>query len=178
MPALLLREPGPVRRRRSNSAFEAALRAPDHGALQPWRCVLIRGEARARLAELLVARMRERDAGIPPRQNRQGATHAAGRAAGDRRRRPRTGARHKVPELEQLLSTGAAVMNLLNAFHAQGYGAIWLTGANAYDPEIAQALGFGPDERCLGFVYVGSLPSADAPPRRLDRASAVREWAG
>ncbi len=32
-------------------------------------------------------------------------------------------------------------MNLLNAFHAQGYGAIWLTGGNAYDPEIARALG-------------------------------------
>ena len=82
-----------------------------------------------------------------------------------------------MPELEQLLSTGAGVMNLLNAFHAQGYGAMWLTGGNAYDPEIAAALGFGSNESCLGFVYVGSVDSADLPPpRRSQRAAQVREW--
>ena len=85
-----------------------------------------------------------------------------------------------MPELEQLLSTGAAVMNLLNGFHAQGYGAIWLTGENAYDPQVAADLGFGADERCLGFVYVGSLdPHAPVPAvRRASRDALVREWSG
>ena len=48
---------------------------------------------------------------------------------------------HKVPEIEQLLAAVAGVMNLLNAFHAQGFGAIWLTGGNAYDREVADTLG-------------------------------------
>jgi nitroreductase len=68
-------------------------------------------------------------------------------------------------------------MNLLNAFHAQGYGAIWLTGGNAYDPQIAAALGFAAAERCLGFVYVGSCEAADRPPpRRPERGALVRDW--
>jgi nitroreductase len=86
---------------------------------------------------------------------------------------------HKVPEVEQLLATGAGVMNMLNAFHAQGFGAIWLTGGNAYDPEIAAALGFDAQQRCLGFVYVGSKSSPDnSPPRRPERAAFVRDWSG
>ena len=98
-----------------------------------WRFVLIRGAARERLSELFVRRMRERDPLTPPAKLDKAASAAAHRAAGDRRGRAIFVREHKVPELEQLLSAGAAVMNLLNAFHAQGYGAIWLTGANAYD---------------------------------------------
>jgi nitroreductase len=86
---------------------------------------------------------------------------------------------HKVPELEQLLAAAAGVMNLLNAFHAQGFGAIWLTGPNAYDPQIARALQFAADERSLGFVYVGSTDAADnAPARRRERGGTVRDWDG
>lgn len=175
-PALQLREPGPSQAQ-IELAVDAALSAPDHGALKPLRLVLIRGEARACLSELFVSRMQQRDAGIPPgkidKARRMPLAAPLVIAVGGRVVVP-----HKVPELEQLLAVGAGVMNLLNAFHAQGFGAIWLTGGNAYDPEIARALQFTPDERSLGFVYVGSLPSLDAPPRRLDRASAVREWAG
>ena len=86
---------------------------------------------------------------------------------------------HKIPELEQLLASAAGVMNLLNVFHAQGYGAIWLTGANAYDPQIVQALGFAADERCLGFIYAGSIdPAYRALPRPSERDGAVRNWTG
>jgi nitroreductase len=86
-------------------------------------------------------------------------------------------ASRKVPEIEQLLAAGAGVMNLLNAFHTQGYGAIWLTGPNAYDDQIAQALEFAADERSLGFVYVGSIGAeSNAGPRRLDRSGVVRDW--
>jgi nitroreductase len=177
VPALKLREPGPSAAQ-IEAAIDAALSAPDHGALRPWRFVLIQGPARARLSELFVRRMLERDPNSPP-----GKLEKA-------RRMPlaapliiAVGARvvtaHKVPELEQLLAGGAGVMNLLNAFHAQGFGAIWLTGANAYDAQIAQALEFGADERCLGFVYVGSTDDASgAEPRTIERQGAVRDWGG
>ncbi len=185
VPALQLHGPGP-RDAEVDTAIDAALHAPDHGLLRPWRFVVIRGAARERLSELFVRRMLERDPTIP-----EGKVHKA-------RSQPlaaqvviAVGARilreHKVPELEQLLSTGAAVMNLLNAFHAQGYGAIWLTGGNAYDPQIAAALGFAADERCLGFVYVGSAdtatreadaPRVEADARRVQRGAIAREWTG
>jgi nitroreductase len=176
IPALQLQEPGPSQAQ-IDLAIEAALTAPDHGALRPLRLVLIRGGARQRLSDLFVGRMQERDAGIPPgkidKARRMPLTAPLTIAVGARIVSP-----HKVPELEQLLAAGAGVMNLLNAFHAQGYGAIWLTGGNAYDAQIAQALGFAGDERLLGFVYVGSTAAVSAPPRRLERDTAVREWDG
>jgi nitroreductase len=175
-PALQLCEPGPSQAQ-IGLAVDAALSAPDHGALKPLRLIMIQGAARTRLSELFVRRMQQRDAAIPPgkidRARRMPLAAPLVIAVGARLVVP-----HKVPELEQLLAAGAGVMNLLNAFHAQGFGAIWLTGPNAYDPEIAQALGFAPDERSLGFLYVGTAPTAELPARRVDRTNVVREWTG
>jgi nitroreductase len=177
VPALQLREPGPAQHE-IDAAIDAALRAPDHGGLKPWRFVLIRGAARARLAELFVRRMQQREPPTPPGKIDKARSMAlnaplviavAAQLQLD----------HKVPELEQLLAAGAGVMNLLNAFHAQGFGAVWLTGGNAYDPEIGKALGFDAQQRGLGFVYVGSKPPSGNPlPQRPERAAFVRDWSG
>ncbi len=177
VPALKLQPPGPSSAQ-IDVAIDAALCAPDHGALRPWRFVLIHGTARERLATLLTNRMREREPDTAPGKLERIATQA--------RTAPlviAVGAHiqtaHKVPELEQLLAVGAGVMNLLNAFHALGFGAIWLTGGNAYDPQVAAALGFAAPERCLGFVYVGSVAAADSlPARRPGRGAVVRDWSG
>ena len=177
VPALQLREPGPSREQ-IDIAIDAALRAPDHGALKPWRFVLIHGAARSRLSELFVRRLQQREPATPPGKLDKARNMPLSApliiAVGARLRQG-----HKVPEVEQLLSTGAGVMNLLNAFHAQGYGAIWLTGGNAYDPEVAAALGFDAQERCLGFVYVGSIPAQDSSAARTaERDAFVRDWSG
>ena len=47
----------------------------------------------------------------------------------------------KIPEQEQLLATGAAAMNLLNAVHMLGYGAFWSTGMGTYVEDVQNALG-------------------------------------
>jgi nitroreductase len=177
VPALQLREPGPSQQQ-IDAAIDAALRAPDHGGLKPWRFVLIHGSARVRLSELFVRRLQQREPATPPGKVEKARTMPLTAplviAVGAHLRQD-----HKVPEVEQLLATGAGVMNLLNAFHTQGYGAIWLTGGNAYDPQIAAALGFDAQERCLGFVYVGSKSSPDnSLPRRPERAAFVRDWRG
>jgi nitroreductase len=177
VPALQLSAPGPSQQQ-IDTAIDAALRAPDHGGLKPWRFVLIRGAARERLSELFVRRLQQREPATPPgKLDKVRRTPLAAPlviAVGAHLR-----ADHKVPELEQLLATGAGVMNLLNAFHAQGYGAIWLTGGNAYDPEIAAALGFEAQERCLGFVYVGSMAAAPSTAaRRPERTAFMRDWSG
>ena len=176
VPALKLREPGPSADQ-IEAAIAAALRAPDHSNLKPWRCVLIRGAARQRLSELLYTRMREREPATPPQKLEKARNNPLAAPlviAIGARLRPG----HKVPEQEQLLSCGAATMNMQNAFHAQGFASIWLTGGNAYDPQVAQALNFPPDERCLGFLYVGSAapPDSLAPPVPL--SDHVREWNG
>jgi nitroreductase len=176
-PALQLQQPGPSPAQ-IELAIDAALSAPDHGALRPLRLVLIRGAARERLSELFVRRMQQRDASIPA-----GKIDKARRMPLSAPLVIAVGARilpeHKVPEVEQLLAAAAGVMNLLNAFHAQGFGAIWLTGGNAYDAQIAAQLGFAADERGLGFVYVGTIVApVSTPARRRERGGAVRDWDG
>ena len=53
-PAQLV-EPGPTAAQ-LEKILTAANRAPDHGRMQPWRFLLIEGEARARLGEVKIGR--------------------------------------------------------------------------------------------------------------------------
>jgi len=177
--ALKLREPGPSPQQLT-AAIDAALRAPDHGNLKPWRCVLIRAAARVQLSELFVRRMQQREPPAPPGKVEKARTMPLSAplviAVGAHIR-----AEHKVPEVEQLLSCAAATMNLMKALHAQGYESIWHTVPKAYDPQIALGLGFAAQERLLGFVYVGT-PVAGAAPAAviasIDHTGFVRDWSG
>ncbi len=176
VPAEALTEPGPGEAQVA-LAIDAALRAPDHGRMQPWRFRLVRTRAAREAFSGVLGRFADA-AGLPPAQ------------ADKLRRRPlmvplvivvsaRLKEHPKVPEVEQLFAAAAGTMNLLNAFHAQGYGAVWLTGPPSYDAGVATALGLGAGERLLGFVYVGTPgPNAPPAPTRPERTGFVSEWQG
>ena len=70
----------------------------------------------------------------------------------------------KVPEWEQVLSSGAVCMNILNAAHALGYAAQWLTEWYAYDADFLKIVGLAPDEKLAGYIYIGS--ATDKPDER------------
>ncbi|MFC0408695.1 nitroreductase family protein [Roseomonas elaeocarpi] len=176
VPAPMLRAPAPEGEELER-ILATALSAPDHGALRPWRFVLIRGEARARWADTIEAAMRARDPeGPQPLIDKQRGRILKAPLVIALGAQVREG---KIPELEQLLTVAAGTMNVLNALHAAGYGAIWVTGANAYDPSVAEALGLSAPDRLLGFLFVGTPDgSAMAPARRGAVAEHVREWQG
>ena len=71
----------------------------------------------------------------------------------------------KIPEWEQVLSAGAAAMNLVTAAHALGYAANWITEWYAYDRRVLDALGVGASEKIAGFVHIGRTvkPPEDRP---------------
>ncbi len=156
----------------------AGASAPDHGRLRPWRFIVIRGAARARLGEVFAEALRRRQ------------PDAAETALEQERARPlraplliavaaRLDPQHpKIPEIEQILSTGAAVQNLLLAAHAQGFGAKWLTGANAYDEHVRAALGLAPGDRLVGFVHLGSIEGKPPSVPHADAADLTVEWSG
>jgi len=157
--------------------FDIALRAPDHGRLRPARFVTIRDDARAAYAELLVQAMkrREPDAGedavkkLRTRFLEVPLVIAVGAMIK---------ADSPIPEIEQILSVGASAMNLLNAIHASGYAAKWITGNGIYDPTVNEALGFTAPDRLIGVLFVGT-PKIKMPPMpRPNRADHVREWTG
>lgn len=155
----------------------AGLRAPDHGRLAPWRYVLVRGEARAMLADIVAAALqaREPDATPPMIEKQRGKFLRAPLVIGlGAHLRPD----HKVPEIEQLMSVAAGAMNLLNAIHAEGFGAIWVTGANAYDRQVQAALGFTPPHSLAGFLFVGTPREPAVLVRRPALADHVTDWTG
>ena len=157
--------------------LQTGLRAPDHGHLAPWRYVLIRGDARARLADVIEAALRVRDpeATVPTVEKQRGKFLRAPLviALGAR---IRTG--HKVPPSEQMLSVAAGAMNLLNAIHALGFGAIWVTGPNAYDASVAASLGLHPPDSLAGFLFVGTPAEKQHFAPRPDLTDHVVEWTG
>ena len=82
----------------------------------------------------------------------------------------------KVPAWEQELSAGASAMNIVTAATALGYGANWLTGWPAHDPEVRGLLGMGEHERVIGFVHIGT-PMIEVPEReRPDAAALLTDW--
>lgn len=155
-----------------------ASRVPDHGKLAPWRFVVIAPEQRAAFAELLVGAYRaERpEAGRLEVE----AMDAFPRQAPVMIALLSTPIQpHKIPLWEQHLSVGAAAMQLLNAAHAHGFVANWLTGWAASSDEVAKALGATvPKDRIAGFFFIGS-PTRELEERpRPELAQVVSRWNG
>lgn len=142
---------------------QAALRAPDHGGLHPWRILEFREEQRLALANCFEEEKRRRDplaSAVDLRRARAHATLAPVLLAFIVSPRART----KVPVREQWLAAGAALGNLLNAAHQLGFGAIVLSGERCFDPVFAARLGLRGEEYLAGFVSLGSV--AEAPPAK------------
>jgi nitroreductase len=152
--------------------FAAAMRAPDHGQLQPWRFVVVRGDDRKALGHVFANAARARDPGDDGERFRSKAMAAPLVVA----LVAHVKSPHKVPESEQVLATGAAVMNMLNALHILGYGGFWATGVNSYDGNVKAALGLGVQDRLLGFLYMGTPKDRLPAPSRPDPAGFVRDW--
>jgi nitroreductase len=148
-------EPGPTAQQ-LDRILAAAVAAPDHGRIRPWRFVVVEGEGRSRLGEIMARSLQRREPETP-----------AARLEYERKKALRAPLiivvaaavqeNAKVPDIEQIVATGAAAQNLLLAAHASGLGAFWRTGALAYDPEVKAALGFAATDAIVGFIYIGSV---------------------
>lgn len=149
-------------------AFAAALRAPDHGKLVPYRFVVVRDDGLERLAEIFVDYRRscgKRDDELAMERTR--ATQAPVVIAVVARLNPM----HEVPVHEQWMAVGGAVTNVLNALHFMGFGAKMLSGLRATDPQIGAA--FCRDgEQLVGWISAGT---SKVPPRSRgsDNAEAI-----
>ncbi|MFT7772391.1 nitroreductase [Roseateles sp.] len=132
---------------------QAALRAPDHAELVPYRFKLVRGDAKQGMAILFSNAAR--DAG----KGEEGAALDAERAL----RPPMTVAvvaridlgHPQVPAHEQWAAVGGAISNFLTAAHLLGFGGKMLSGAKVRNPTIAAAF-CEPGETLLGWIALGT----------------------
>ena len=146
--------PGPDQQQ-LRQLLQAAIRAPDHGLLRPWRFVVLRGEQRTRLGELLCQARRA----VQPDVSQDDLDKLAAKPF----RAPvivaavaEVDPHNRVPVLEQVVATGAAVQNLMVAAHALGVGAMWRTGSLANHPLVKRGLGFDDKDEVVAFVYLGA----------------------
>jgi nitroreductase len=138
-----------------DTLFKAAFRAADHRQLKPWRFVIIRDAGLEALGELFLAAKllenpalteeeRIRTLSLPKRAPMVIVAIASIQEDA------------KVPPTEQLLATGAAVQNMLNAAFAMELGAIWRTGDLASNAHVAAGLGLTDHEKIVSFLYIGT----------------------
>lgn len=153
--------------------LEAAARTPDHGKLEPWRFIVLTGNALNRLAELTENRGRElelEDATIAKTRMSFGRANLV--VAVISAPQPSK----KVPQIEQQYSAGAACLALVNAALASGWGANWLSGWMALDaPFLQTGLDLSEAETVAGFIHIGT-ETYPPPERPRPDLSAITTW--
>lgn len=171
----------PISREQINALLEAAVRAPTHHLTEPWRFVVLTGDALDGLGDAMAERVRE---------SSEGATDLEDKVALEKsrpRRAPviitvvyRPSTNPKAIEMEDRYSVGAGMQNILLLAHAQGLGAFLRTGPASRYPGVAEHLGLSEGEEIAGFIYVGKpLPQDEpAPMSRRTPALDVTEWRG
>lgn len=154
--------------------IKAALRAADHAWIRPSRYLVITGDARAKLGEVFLDSQPDlAELSDTQKQKMRGLLLRAPTiivAICNPKPAP------KVPELEQQLSTGAGIQNMLNAAWALGLGAIWRTGDMAYSHAVKQALDLSENEQILGFIYLGQPNCKLKAAPELDVREFYCEW--
>jgi nitroreductase len=151
--------------------LDAAVQAPNHYKVRPWRFVVLTGEGLKKLGDVMAASQQERHPDFP--------LDAFDKCRALPFRAPVVIAvgvdkpsESKVLEIENICAAAAATENLLLAAHALGLGAKWRTSDWARDPMVKEFLGFEPDQHVIGFIYIGYpefVPDAIPRPSFEDR---------
>ena len=147
-------KPDPIPRELIEKLLKAAVQAPNHYKVRPWRFVVLTGEGRNKLGDVMAASQQERHPDFPL-EAFDSCRALPFRApvvivvGVDKPSEP------KVLEIENICAAAAATQNLLLAAHGLGLAAKWRTSEWARDPLVKKFLGFETDQHIIGFIYVG-----------------------
>lgn len=171
--AALLSEPAPSETELSEM-FAAALRAPDHGCLRPWRFISFKEDQRTALGEIFKEALLKKDPGA--------SETAVDKELKKPLRAPlviaviaKVTIETKIPVIEQVISAGAAAQNIMIAAHALGYAGIWRSGAPCFDEHVRARLGVVGEDQIVGFLYIGTAKKVPPMPE-LNVRDYVFEW--
>jgi nitroreductase len=144
----------PIPRALIEKLLTAAVQAPNHHRVRPWRFVVLQGQARERLGEVMANSLKNRNPEaledtLAVERSKPLRAPLLIAVGVDKPSEP------KVLEIENVCAAAAACENLLLAAHALGLGAMWRTGSAAHDPQVKSLLGFTPDQHLIGFIYIG-----------------------
>lgn len=167
-------QPGRVDPQHLDQILTAGIRVPDHGALKPWKLVVIKDEARARLdRDVIHAEFTAANPDAKPevetveigRLQRADVVIAVISSPVEH---------PKIDPWEMQLSAGAVCTTLLYAAQSFGYAAQWLTEWYAYNERMLEALGgTAGNDRIAGFIYIGEKIKAPMERSRPDPATVI-----
>ncbi|MBM3151372.1 MAG: nitroreductase [Chloroflexi bacterium] len=147
-------KPDPVPVPLIEKLLSAAVQAPNHYKVRPWRFIVLTGAGREKMGEALAHSFAERFPQAPAsaleKERAKPLRAPLIIAVGvDKPSGP------KVDEVENICAAAAAVENLLLAAQALGLAAKWRTGEDARNPRLKAFLGFAPEQRLIALVYIG-----------------------
>jgi len=134
--------------------MKLALRAPDHALLKPWRYQIYTGDSLNQLGVHFAkaSQLENQDLTLEKLEKMKSKPLRAPMVI----LASLVIVEHpKVPEIEQFLSAGASVQNLLMSAHLMNIGAIWRTGSLCFNRHLMDLLGFKENQLLVGFIYLG-----------------------
>jgi nitroreductase len=173
----MLAEPGPTAAD-LDMMLRLAMRVPDHRKLEPWRVLIIEGEARKKLGDYFAAALHLREPDATPAQLEEErklplrapiVLAVVSAPVHDPK---------KTPIWEQQLSSAALCQTLMIAANAMGWAACWITEDPAYDGHVHAALGMTPGEKIAGFIYLGTAKEKPVERQRPDVSLKATRWTG
>ena len=174
-----LRAPAPSQEILS-SCYQAAMRAPDHGRLKPWRFIEIQGDGLDRLGQLYLDAENYdsvKDKGEEVSEVRQTKLLSMPKRA------PlivvvvaKVEEHPKVPREEQLMAAACAAYGLSFSLYDQGFGCMWRTGGLAYHPVVKTGLNLADNEEIVGFLYIGTADCTPKTPKADDLTDFVSRF--
>lgn len=161
--------------------LEAATHAPNHHKVEPWRFIVLAGDARAALgevmAEALAARLgNETNDKLPAMLQKERSkllrSPVVIATIAEKPGQP------NVVQIENIEAVAAAVQNMLLTAEEMGLAAMWRTGDAAFDPLVKQWLGIAPEDAIVAFVYLGypAIPKLERHPTPVVEKTTWLGW--
>jgi|SRR5581483_1275437 len=168
------------KREQIEQMLEAATHAPNHHHVQPWKFIVLAGDARAELGDVMAEALLARGGDLNDEKGRalflkeRNKLLRAPVVIAVAAEYPRQG---NALEVENIEAVAAAVENMLLVAEELGLAAMWRTGDAAYDPRIKQWLQLAPEDHIVAFVYVG-YPAIPRQPRHPVPFQEKTTWPG
>ena len=136
--------------------LNAGIRVPDHGALNPWKIIVINKEKQKIIDEQIILSEYKKENPEANEHNLQIEANRLQRASVVLAVLSTPVKHPKIPNWEMVLSSGAVCMNLLSCAQSLGYAAQWLTEWYAYNDKMLKYFGGRLNiDRISGFIYLG-----------------------
>ena len=161
--------------------LEAATHAPNHHKVQPWKFIVLAGNAREELgavmAKSLASRLEETSsdkarAVLNKERSKLLRSPVVIVVVAEIPHQP------KVLKIENIEATSAAVQNMILVAEEIGLACMWRTGDAAYDPHVKQWLGLASGEHIVAFLYVGypAIPRLERVPISFGEKTTWLGW--